>query len=555
MKRKLLYSLLASAIVSGAAAQKTSRGDIFLNGRYLEVGIGTNGTLGSGDSSPAGYHPLDCSYGTTRIAIVADPDKDGWTIGTPIQRGDYILPGQPAEGWEIQQGDSLRGSALRTGGDSSFTAGLSGYNVRQYFLGKENVGLWQGAYAGLEISQRVQVNEDKLSILFYITITNTTTQTIKDIYYNRMVDADNEVCYTGDYNTMNKIESQIPNPGQHVSVSASGIGYNQPYLGLHTKDCRAKAYILNYVLLSSFSLDTLYKGIGGAVDNKYAVLDSLLSDAGIGIVFKLDSLAARESTTLSYAYILDKTEAADLLATSANPYWSYKDSVYHSNDTIIACEGDVIDVSLFAPGPGTWLWDTSVYLENLSGNTNRITVHDTNTYRAIRNTCGEPDTMYLTVCGVIAEKPVLSLVGTVLSVTPATYVSYQWYKDDVAEPGATTIPYRVTVAGKYAVQVTDANGCVSNSDTIDVAILSVNETASGQDIRIFPNPVSSVVQVRAPFPIQATLTDLSGRVLLYSKEARELDLSPFADGLYLLRITDAEGRTISTQKLLKQKDR
>ncbi|HTN17150.1 MAG TPA: T9SS type A sorting domain-containing protein, partial [Chitinophagaceae bacterium] len=92
-------------------------------------------------------------------------------------------------------------------------------------------------------------------------------------------------------------------------------------------------------------------------------------------------------------------------------------------------------------------------------------------------------------------------------------------------------------------------------DTIDVAILSVNETASGQDIRIFPNPVSSVVQVRAPFPIQATLTDLSGRVLLYSKEARELDMSPFADGLYLLRITDAEGRIIGTQKLLKQKDR
>jgi hypothetical protein len=551
MRIKLLC-LLSILFVTKTEAQMTGRGDIFLKGHYLEIGIATNGSLGSGDSSPAGYHPFDCGTSANRIAVVADPDKDGWTKGIPIRVGDYILPGTPAEGWQIQTGDSLVAAALRVSGDSSYTAGLDGHNIRQYFVGKESIGLWQGSYAGLEIQQQTQVNEDKMHILFTVTIKNTSSQTIRDIYYNRMVDADNEHCYGARFDTRNKIESQLPNPTKHVSVSASGDTYNS-YFGLHTKDCRAKAYIMTGMLFSFYQLDTLYNGTGGAVDFVYTPLDSVLSDAGMGIVFKLDSLTAGESTILSYTYIFDRAEAMDLLSTSAVPVWQYKDSAFHTNDTILACEGAVIDINLFAPGPGNWIWDTSVYLETLSGSTNRITVRDTNTYRAIRVSCGEPDTMYITVCAVITEKPVLSLSGTLISVTPATYTSYQWYKDDMLEPGATSVPYRVSVPGKYYVQVTDAYGCTSNSDTIDVSILSVDDIDLAQTISIFPNPAESIVNIRAAIPVNAMLTDLSGKVLLQVGNARELDLSPFAEGLYLLRISDQNNRVIGTQKLLKQR--
>ncbi|MBL7711373.1 MAG: T9SS type A sorting domain-containing protein, partial [Chitinophagaceae bacterium] len=250
----------------------------------------------------------------------------------------------------------------------------------------------------------------------------------------------------------------------------------------------------------------------------------------------------------------DSTEIDTIASSAFIPQWSYKGTLYQKHDTIPACENMPMDISLLAPGPGAWVWDASPYLATLSGPVNTITVKDTNTFRAIRTGCGQPDTMYLTVCGIPVVRPVLSLSGNTISVSPSGYAGYQWYRDGVLIPGATLAPYIASKAGKYFVRATDANGCISNSDTVDFSILSVNEPATARHIRIFPNPSSSIVQIAAPFPLQATLTDLSGRVLLHRKEARELDLSSFADGLYLLCLADAEGRIISTQKLLKQRD-
>ncbi|MGB5439563.1 MAG: DUF4347 domain-containing protein, partial [Gammaproteobacteria bacterium] len=71
-------------------------GEVFLQGDFLEVGIHAAGSFGTTGDAPAGFHPLVDGV-DSRLGFVADPDRDGWTTGTPAQIGDYFLPGDPEE--------------------------------------------------------------------------------------------------------------------------------------------------------------------------------------------------------------------------------------------------------------------------------------------------------------------------------------------------------------------------------------------------------------------------------------------------------------------------
>jgi len=50
------------------------------------------------------------------------------------------------------------------------------------------------------------------------------------------------------------------------------------------------------------------------------------------------------------------------------------------------------------------------------------------------------------------------------------YISYQWYKNGVAIPGATSSAYTATDSGHYYIQVTDINGCKGKSRVIQVLL-------------------------------------------------------------------------------------
>src|SRR5690606_27093397 len=79
-----------------------------------------------------------------------------------------------------------------------------------------------------------------------IVLKNTGSTTINNIFYLRTVDGDNDITLpSGDYATINTIVSQLPNPSDKVLVSAVGKTYPAAYLGLGTKDCRAKVFMLS----------------------------------------------------------------------------------------------------------------------------------------------------------------------------------------------------------------------------------------------------------------------------------------------------------------------
>jgi hypothetical protein len=132
--------------------------------------------------------------------------------------------------------------------------------------------------------------------------------------------------------------------------------------------------------------------------------------------------------------------------------------------------------------------------------------------------------------------------------------TYQWINCSDNQPvqGATHASFTPPATGNYAVVVT-VDGCSDTSDCQQVIPTSVSDRDFADQVRIYPNPVSSQVYIQAPFVVNVTISTMDGRVVLTHENVRMLDVSMLSEGIYLLRATDASGAVIRTEKLVKIK--
>ena len=146
--------------------------------------------------------------------------------------------------------------------------------------------------------------------------------------------------------------------------------------------------------------------------------------------------------------------------------------------------------------------------------------------------------------------PVITKAGLVLSAT-SPYVSYQWIRNGVAIPGATSSTHNLVSNGIYKLLVKDANGCEGESNPIEVIDnrLSINGVTVQKDqIKIYPNPTESKVFIESPIAVMVTVKDVTGKTIIESQEVKEIDLSKYADGVYLFVVSDKEGNVLVKQQ-------
>lgn len=424
-----MLCLLVVMPFTQANAQLT-RGDVFLKGKYVEVGIAPNGCYGTRYNCPAGYHGRSLTtMGLTpaaAIGFVADPDKDGWTVGTRPYTGDYFLPLGPLQYWALQVGSDqyfLDRSTLEATG---FPAGLSGANVSSSTIGAEQHGIWQGNTADIKIEFDTYFDTTKLYFVQRIKLKNTSTVTKYGIFYMQAVNPDNDAdIATGGgpggpggpgsspVSTKDTIIFQSP---EKTLVIARGYISNN-YLGLGSKDCRAKVFRFGedygiYLRDYAFALSDIFNETADADVFRYSGgLGS--GNNEIGIVFKVDSLAAGDSTGLSYAYIL-KQEDLDSAFLQIKTNWIVNGVKYNSKDTINVCQGDAPLDALINNGDAyIWTWTPTTGLTKTTGKSNTISFGTSPvTYRAVGSSlysaCTNPDTLFLTVNPI----PLPSISGT-----------------------------------------------------------------------------------------------------------------------------------------------
>ncbi len=151
--------------------------------------------------------------------------------------------------------------------------------------------------------------------------------------------------------------------------------------------------------------------------------------------------------------------------------------------------------------------------------------------------------------------PPIAFNGTIFR-TGSYYLSYQWYKNLVAIPGAVTASTPATSNGNYKVAVTDTNGCQSVSavyvltgwkGTAPTSVTDVN----GAEIKIFPNPTKEMVFIESAVQVRAVISSVDGKTLIDKENANKIDLSGLADGLYIISLYNDAGQLVVVQKLSK----
>ncbi|MCI1188150.1 T9SS type A sorting domain-containing protein [Hymenobacter sp. DH14] len=159
--------------------------------------------------------------------------------------------------------------------------------------------------------------------------------------------------------------------------------------------------------------------------------------------------------------------------------------------------------------------------------------------------------------------PTRSTVLFTSSVAPAG-TTYQWYLNGGIIAGATSQTYTANGAvapGNYTVRfISTATGCQSAPSTV-LVVTATNQALAGSSLRLFPNPTPSG-QVTLELTgyrsaTQLTVLDALGRVVTQQllpanagTATHALDLTGAATGVYLLRLSNADG--VETHRLVRE---
>ena len=313
MKPPYLLSFVAIAslaVCSNNASAQLVDCNVFLQGKYVEIGISASGAYGSSAVAPAGYHGnsagsqyLACSTTslTGSLGFVADPAMDGWAVGTPPYYGDYFLPGTPFEGWAIEINGGARSDAFNTDA-SGFTNGLTGTNTSYVASGSTVSGIWTGSLDSLNIQQVTTLDTNNLYFTVTVTLTNTSSAPMNNIYYLRSQDPDNDEVQSGNYATNNKIQYQEPSALHTAVVTATGTVDTIAYTALGTADSNAKCFIYSNWApypAASVSIASMYNETATGLGTSYYAVgaSSIDQDIAIGLAFFVPHLSGVDSAT------------------------------------------------------------------------------------------------------------------------------------------------------------------------------------------------------------------------------------------------------------------
>lgn len=214
------------------------------------------------------------------------------------------------------------------------------------------------------------------------------------------------------------------------------------------------------------------------------------------------------------------------------------------------CEGD--SVSLFANTGAGYSYQWRKGGADIAGANNSSYDAKTSGSYAVAvtdgNTC-ENESAPVVISVTPAPVPVITRNGNVLST--GTFASYQWRKDGQPISGATSQTYTMTGNGNYSVTVTDGTtGCSGTSANFNpVGISGVSNV--GYDVKIYPNPASSVVHIDAPAVVNVMITTLDGKQVLQQDNAKDIDILRLPNGVYMIRVMDENNIPVKVERLVK----
>jgi hypothetical protein len=259
------------------------------------------------------------------------------------------------------------------------------------------------------------------------------------------------------------------------------------------------------------------------------------------------------SQSINYRVVLNNgmctdTSAPISIIVNANP----PQPVLSATDSVI-CSSDSTEITS-SGSYSSYLWnngDTRSYTYANSAGDYWLSVTDANGCSAVSQHTG------INVYSV----PFVSIAGNGDTLFSHNAISYQWYQDSVAIPGATDSLYIVTETGYYSVQIMDTNGCKATSTNLLVVINGINQTTKSGEIDIYPNPFGSSIFVKAghgaAFVSRMEICDELGREVFSesmnnaAQQIIELPVEKLIPGVYFIKV-ELNNEDVYIEKMVKQ---
>jgi len=116
---------------------------------------------------------------------------------------------------------------------------------------------------------------------------------------------------------------------------------------------------------------------------------------------------------------------------------------------------------------------------------------------------------------------------------------YDQYYDHIWSNGISSPTISVHSAGIYSVNITDFSGCLSSATQIVVDCIGINELTNDDNIRIYPNPTSDILNLEIEQMHYITILNALGNEVYTGKMEKgtnKINLNDLEDGLYLIKI-------------------
>ncbi len=138
--------------------------------------------------------------------------------------------------------------------------------------------------------------------------------------------------------------------------------------------------------------------------------------------------------------------------------------------------------------------------------------------------------------------------------TDTFYVSYQWYDSlQGLIPGATSYQTAALYNGNYWVVVTDTNGCMASGTPVHYNINMVGvQNQAATLLRVYPNPVTNMLYIESSVRVRAVISSIDGKTEMEQADAKEINTSSLANGMYFISLYNDSGVRLMVQKIIKQ---
>ncbi len=164
-------------------------------------------------------------------------------------------------------------------------------------------------------------------------------------------------------------------------------------------------------------------------------------------------------------------------------------------------------------------------------------------------------TCELTLTGsniVAPPAPVITYDSVTNILFTGSFATYEWFLNGHPISGANSSVISATGDGVYSVVVSDGNGCHDTASFTIGVPTGVSTQQVAKNIRIYPNPATSILYIDAPGKVFVSVLSPDGKVMIERKEAVSLNVSQLADGMYMMiMIYDENNTLLRTDKFVK----